>query len=262
MNGLVVAKGADARVTALAMANRFKRYNPENEQIVRKADVQCDELTHLRQKREMIRSVKPEDAAFMMEFHDDMSIFEALDLAKGEGRIIVPNDVHVAIAARGRKTASGYWATWTGTFIAYEAPDVPLGDRILGGWMALIGARVEGFEIGFGVPVEFRGKTNCALVVEHPDFELVDLGGNRFEVRSLEGSVSLVEAFPAENNVYYECDARFGIPAGARSGVDTSKYLARADGAHCGFVGYGPSDMGSGISVNQMPNHKYGVALF
>ncbi len=260
MNRLAVAKGVDASATA--MANRFKGYSPETEKAVRKAAVSGDELSFLRQRREMIRGVKPEDAAVMMEFHDDMSIFEALDLARREGRIIVPNDVHVAIAARARKTASGYWATWTGTFIAYEAPDVPLGDRILGGWMALVGARVEGFEIGFDVPAEFRGKTNCALVVEHPDFELVDLGGNRFEVRPLEGSVSLVEVFPAENNVYYECDARFGIPVGARSGVDTSKYLARADGAHCGFVGYGPSDMGSGISVNQMPNSKYGVALF
>ncbi|NYZ74490.1 hypothetical protein H0O00_05075 [Candidatus Micrarchaeota archaeon] len=250
---IVVPKGP-----VLAMANRFSRYKSEEEKMVRKVEVQGDELSYLRQRREMLRSMTPEQVLQMSEFHKDLNVFEALAVAKKEEKIIIPQDVHDRIFTE--TDIEAIFSAWTGTAVIYEAPDTPFGDKVAYDWKTDRGMQ---YSVTFNVLQQFRGKTNCALVVEHPDFEFVDLGNNRFELKAAEGAASLLEHFPKKKG-WYRYDERFRIPVGNPKKDDGStKHFWRKDTAHIGLVAFDSG--GSGRQVVYLydgPSVGLGVAIF
>jgi len=74
----------------------------------------------------------------------------------------------------------------------------------------------------FPVPQNFRGKKDCILVAEHPDYSLEIKGDERI-VRT--AVVDLIERFPAESQKWYLADPKHGIPFGEQ--VDSSDSNAR-----------------------------------
>jgi hypothetical protein len=241
------------------MASKFGRYGPMEEKAVRKAEVTGDELSYLRQRREMLRSMTPEQALQVIEFHEGLNAFEALELAKKQGKVIVPNDVHDRIFTETDKV----YRAWTGTAVIYEKPDAPFKDKVVYAWKH---GGMQYF-VTFNVPQQFIGKTNCALVVEHPDFDLVSLGDNNFRLKADEGSLNLIEHFPKETHMWYAYDKKFRIPTGnPRNAEESRRRLWRTDGEHVGLVarvndynlGYGREDVG----LNGWPSLGFGVAVF
>jgi hypothetical protein len=235
---------------ALTIASKFGRYGPMEEKTVRTAEVSGDELTYLRQRREMLRSMTLEQALQVIEFHKDSNVFEALALARKQGKVIVPNDVHDRIFT---ETDNEYRA-WTGTAVIYEAPGMPFGEKVV----------YRNLE--FEVPQQFIGKTNCALVAEHPDFELIPLGDNNFRLKAAEGSISLLERFPKKSYEWYEPDKKFRIPIGNPIAVDqSSRFLWRTKGEYVGLVARVCNliDGGRrGVGLGGRPSGGFGVALF
>ncbi|NYZ73657.1 hypothetical protein H0O00_00785 [Candidatus Micrarchaeota archaeon] len=208
MGNIQIARAPAIRNAAtVAMANRFGKYGPMEEKAVRNVEVAGDELSYLRQRCEMLRSMTPEQAFSVIESHKGLNVSEALELAKREKKLIVPNDVHDRILT---ETDSRYVA-WTGTAVIYEVPDKPFGEKVIFNW------NVDNaqYTATFDVPQQFIGKTNCVLVVEYPDFGFVGLGDNRFQLKAAEGAVSLIEHFPKKSNEWYEYDERFRIPTGS-----------------------------------------------
>ena len=102
--------------------------------------------------------------------------------------------------------------SWTGTMVAYEEPGKKLGSEIVHAHP------VTGIRFVFPVPEERRGKSDIALVAEHPDFVLVADGKDRI-VQAEE--VGVVEPF-AESAGVYEADPKYGLPT--RNGGDHSDF--------------------------------------
>jgi hypothetical protein len=103
------------------------------------------------------------------------------------------------------------------------------------------------------------------LVVEHPDFDLVRLGNNSFELRTLEGSISLVENFPKKSKRWYEFDERFRIPVGSPKRKHDSMRRLWRDYSCVGpvaryFVDYCNDRLGVGLDCR--PSNGLGVAVF
>jgi hypothetical protein len=238
-------------------SNKFGNYKPEEKQIVRPAEVIGDELEQLRRKREMLRSMTPEQAFSVIEFHERLDFFEALALAKREGKIIVPNDVHDRI-----QSEMEAYSAWTGTFVIYEAPDKPFGEKVVYGWEDGKGV---GYSIRLAVPENFRGKRNCSLVVEHPDFDLVSLGNNLFELKA--DGLNLLENFPKEPAKWYKFDEGFRIPVGSQKRKNKSlRRLWRLDDSYLGPVARDFDDLYYDLRrdayLYYRPSGGYGVALF
>ena len=215
------------RVSRTEMARDiFRGYGPMDKHEVRQADTQGTEIERLRARRQLLRSMDPEQALQVIEFHKDLNLFQALELAKREGKLIVPNDVHDRILAetKDEEYLKQNYPLWTGTLIIYEKPDVPFGDQVI----------FQG--LTFTVPEQFRGRANCALVVEHPDFDLVDLGKNTYKIKLVDGAnIYLIENFPKNSNIWYNYDKRFRIPIGEESKhaeEDYTRNLWRED-IHC-----------------------------
>jgi len=83
----------------------------------------------------------------------------------------------------------------TGTFFAYESPNVPLGKKIE--W--------EGYSVI--VPKEFQGKKNIALVCNHPHFKLENKIFSSDKFTSIE--------IPIETG-WYQPEDQFGFPTGKK----------------------------------------------
>ncbi len=226
--------GQYAVSTSLCADKRFGRYKSEVAQPVRQADVTGTELERLRARREMLRSMTPEKALQVIGFHKGLNFFEALELAKREGKLIVPNDVHDRILNETKD--EGYfkenYPVWTGTLVIYEKPDKPFGKKVNFGWRDDNSLK---YSISFQVPEQFRGKTNCALIVEHPDFERVDLGNNKFEIRATD-EFHLIEHFPKKSGLYMP-DAETKIPHGRKVKESSDAgYLLRSHKAYLGSL--------------------------
>jgi hypothetical protein len=249
------------KVPALTMASKFGRYGPMDEIPTRKAEVSGDELSYLRKRREMLRSMTPKQALQVIEFHDGLYMFQALDLARKEKKLIVPNDVHDRILT---ETKADYHA-WTGTVVIYEAPDKPFKDKVVFAW----DNNAVQHQLMFNVPQQFIGKTNCVLVVEHPDFDLVSLGDNNFQLKAAEGRVSLLEHFPKQAGKWHNYDKKFRIPVDSQEQRDDStRYLWRPGAGHvdlvarsCGYDVYGDSRRRY-VVFDVKPQGTYGVAVF
>ena len=194
-------------------------------------------------------------------------IWTALAKAKEQGKIIVPNSVHDRMLVETNHwqkddIKAGY-AAWIGTAIIYEKPDTAFGDKVVCNWEH---DRVN-YSITFNIPEQFRGKANCALIAEHPDFELVSLGNNSYELKADEKSISLLENFPKEtfNMGGYHYDERFRIPVGEPLNVqqadNTVRYLWRIAGSYIGLLArdYRGFDRQRVVGAGGCPSYPLGV---
>ena len=257
----------------------FRRFKKETVHEVRQADVTGHSFAErVARTRQMLRSMDPEQALQVIEFHKGLNFFEALVLAQKEGKLIVPNDIHdrILMETTDKKYLIQNYSVWTGTLIIYEKRDKPFGKEVNFSWKD--NNDVE-YSISFKVPKQFRGKTNCALVVEHPDFELIDrelgdlpkgqtdLGNNNYEIKPL-GEILLIENFPTETCKWYNPDPETKIPIGEP--VKESKEarrLWRLDRAYIGSAGrvggagvfFG--DRRCGVSAFDLWSGVSGVAL-
>ena len=259
----------------MAADRRFGKYGPMDSHEVRKPDVIGQSyLEQARKVREMLRSMKPDAVSQIIEFRKGLTAFEVLALAKTEGRLIVPNSVHDGILTKTKdeEYLKQNYPVWTGTLVIYEAPDKPFGEQLVFG------------DITFQVPEQFQGKVNCALVVEHPHFEIrrisnyrkrrsrptnpsgfvvhsssprkigdlskgqTDLGKNSYELKAVDG-IHLIEQFPRQDG-WYMPHTETGIPQGAivkKSSDSRSRYLwvLNDDSSYLGPVARG-AVMGGG----------------
>ncbi len=229
--------GDNAHGPKLMADKSFGRYGPMDRHEVRGLKVEGTELERLRARREMLRSLAPEKARDIIEFHKGLTFFEALALAKQEGKLIVPNDINDRILTE--TTDEQYlslrqnYPVWTGTLVIYEAPDKKFGEQVVFSWKD-IHTKVN-YSISFLVPEQFQGKTNCALVIEHPDFEIKTVGENEYEIKSL-GEIRLLESFPKENG-WYNTDPETKIPIGEPvKESEDARHFWRLDSAYIGSV--------------------------
>ncbi|MEW6035067.1 MAG: hypothetical protein AB1529_00500 [Candidatus Micrarchaeota archaeon] len=246
-----------------AASKRFGRYNQIGPEPVRQMALDANELEHLRQRRELLRCMTPEQALQVIEFHKGLNVFEALDLAKREGKVIVPNYVHDRILTETEGTAFFVsYLVWTGSVVIYEAPGRAFGENVVFHWEGRDNAQ---HAISSVIPPAFRGIKDCALIVEHPDFDFVSLGSRSYELRAADESrVHLLEKFPREGKHPYRFDEILRIPSGARVQSDDGvRYLGRLDHSFLGLVARG----GLGISrrnvlLGNAPSVAFGVAVF
>ncbi len=261
-SGLVVPDHALA-------AGRFSGFKPDLEGVQQARSPlvpNLDHLQNLRQTREMLRLMPPEAVLTMMVFHDRLNLFEVVALAKETGKLMVP---HGAIDRILTETEYDLPGVITGTMIIFGAPNKPFSDTVVFD---------NGDHIEFSVPVQLRGKRNCALVVEHPDFEIVPLGvrgGHQFVVPD-ESKLHLLANFPKENCWYGSYDPLFIVPFGVGTKEEhfNSRYLhaqgqgfgGTRKGAFIGPIVRDSQSTAKGCSVNIKMNHRpsygcHGVAL-
>ncbi len=240
--------------TVIRANDSFRRFKPEPSHEVRQADLHGQSLVQqAKRTREMLRSMDPETVKQLTEVRMGLPFFQALALAKQEGKIIAPNFVHdrILTETKDEKYLEQNYSVWTGTLAIYEAPDKPFGKEVVSYWK--YNYDVE-YSISFKVPKQFQGKTNCALVIEHPDFELINIGNNNYELRVDEQSVRLIQNFPKKDG-WYIPHSETKIPHGKKveQGPD-SRYLWRiADSSFIGplfrefihFGGFGGWDIGA-----------------
>ena len=181
----------------------FRRFKPESNHEVRKPDVTGTEIDQLRARRNMLRSMTTEQLLQLeMDIREPMNLFEALALAKRESKLIVPNDIYYrALEAIQDENRPNYlkphppYGAWTGTLVIYESSDKPFGNDILfiREYDTVQNTKAR-YSISFTIPEQFRGKKNCGLVLEHPDFEIIGLGDNKFQLTLANGAnIRLVE---------------------------------------------------------------------
>ena len=221
--------------TSLRANYPFGRYRREDAHPVRQLDVTGQSyLEQARRTRQMLREMTPAKALEVIEFRRGLNFFQALTLAKQEGRIIVPNDVHdrILTETKDRELLKQLYKdyVWTGTLVIYEKPDKPFGKRFT---FKSFHNGVN-YSVSFQIPEQFQGKANCALVIEHPDFDLLDLGDDRYKLKFDVHRIRLIQDFPKKNGWYMQ-HAETGVPhgikvkesSGARSllRVDVRSYL-------------------------------------
>src|SRR3989338_808934 len=172
MRKRALGSGQCAVSHALRANDQFKRFKPEPTHEVRELEVTGTELERLRARRQMLRDMTPEQVLQVIEFYRDLNFFEALALAKREGKLIVPNDVLHTILKQKRDEKYLQQVcrlgVRTGTLIVYEKQDQPFGEQVVANWK-------HGefyYSISFTVPERFRGKVDCILLVNYPDFEI------------------------------------------------------------------------------------------
>jgi len=261
MNSLQYAShaGKDSTSPAVLMARRrFGNFKTEPRVPIRRADVPGNKLQSLRDLREMILNMKPEDVMNMITFYNGLNVFEALALAKREGALIVPNSTHDRILT---ETSNPNFLNnsniWTGTLVIYEAPGRAFGETLVYAWEHTVQ-----YSISFNVPDEFRGQRNCALIVQYPDFDLVPAEGNSYKlIVANESMVHLIENFPSKNRAWYLYDGQFGIPIGhpVKQLLD-SRWLWRASDCYIGLVvRYGVD--GRDVGANFGASSRLGVAV-
>ena len=284
------------------MPGNFGRYKGESEHVVRTPETTATTISDLRTKRKMLRALDPETVKTMIEVRKDLNFFEAVEIAKKEGTLIVPNDIHDRILMETgdidflKQLYKGL--IWTGTIIIYEEPNRKFKDKVVFEWKH---NKVK-YSISFTVPEQFRGKTNCALVAEHPhfeiqriskdvvfgdsntsmivnakhsrhrdrrsrDFELVNLGNNNYELKVIdERNIHLIERFPKVTYGWHEYN-KFRIPVGevvAYREDNTIRHLWRSSDKYIGpLVRYGGYYVRwQNVDAYCRHDSAFGVALF
>jgi len=167
------------------------------------------------------------------------TFLEALELANGQKRVIASNkrldSVLVGMESyngptekyscgltvsdsyllpgpeyRELKSALGYSdSCWSGTMCAYAEPGKKMGKRILS-----VDSETGQRHV-FPVPQEYWKVRNGILVIEHPNYALVQDGRDLIVVSWRESDVNLLNGFPGEN---WRClpDEGYGIPLGRK----------------------------------------------
>ena len=212
--------------------NPFGRYKPEPPKELREAVITSTPLDKLRARRESLKLLSPEQALAQMKLHPNLTLFEALELTQKEGKLIVPNIVHDGIL---NGTEEKY-AVWTGTLIIYERPNQPFGKNVTFAWTD----GVVPYSVTFEVPESLRGRVNCAIVLEYPDFELVRTGERSYQIKLTEGAeIHLAEDFPVKSGRYLQNE--LGIPHGktVKESPEARYLLREGSSSYAGLLGRG-----------------------
>ncbi len=138
-----------------------------------------------------------------------LTMWDAIERANKEGYIIIPNQVHdrMLVETDFFKTPGikeGYPA-WTGTLVIYTNPDTPFNDNVIYNWEH----DNVFYSISINIPEIYKGKVNSALVIEHPNFNILSLGNNSYEIK-LNKNIFLFENFPRKSGQYRQ-DKQFRI---------------------------------------------------
>ncbi len=229
----------------IAAASRFGRYKPEPSHEVRPSISKAKTLIEeLRQKRHMLRCLDPEKAKTVIEFTGRINFFEAVALAKREVRLLVPNIVHDKILTETEdkdQLRSLYSnVTSSGTLVIYESPNTPFKDEVTFEWEDYY---KKHYSISFIVPELFRGKVNCVLVVEHPDFDIIDFGNGNYKLKADDSNVFLLQDFPKTSGDWSMFDEMFRVPVGTSFHINQLYVMANRDSmrqlhrSECPFIG-------------------------
>ena len=230
MNSLqhVSHTGKDTIPSAVLMARRrFGNFKTEPRVPIRRADVPGNKLQSLRDLREMIRDMEPEDVMNMITFYRNVTVFEALTLANREGALIVPNSTYDRILTETNNPVFlNNPPVWTGTLVIYEAPGRVFGETLVYAWEHTVQ-----YSISFNVPDEFRGQRNCALIVQHPDFDLLPTGPNSYRLNVTDvNMIHLIEKFPSTGGKYPH-EEQFRIPVQSASSSNDQRWFWRVVGS-------------------------------
>lgn len=194
--------------------------------------------------RKTLRRLWPDNLLKMMEYWPPMNLFETLLVAQREGKMLVSNYVHDKIlTGLDDESLIRFYGggKLTGTLVIYETPDKPFGKQVV---FTREDNKIN-YYVFFTVPEQFQGKTNCALVMEHPDFELIYAGRNKYEIRSLrKADICIIENFPKKSHEWhdyykrwYSYDKQFRIPTGEpKQKSNETRYLWRQNNAYIGLV--------------------------
>ena|SRR3989338_4058951 len=219
----------------------FGRYKDIESHEVRKQKAVGNRLEAVGRTREMLRGMTAEQLLQVIEFHDGLNFIQVLTLARREGKLIVPSYIHDTILneIKDKEALRQLYKNlmWTGTLVIYEEPYKKFGETLV---FRSEENKVEYF-VSFEVPKQFQGLANCALAIEHPDFELVDLGNNRYEIKLDAGvNINLIESFPVESDKWHIPHQETMIPQGEPiKESNDARHLLRRDGCYIGSVGYG-----------------------
>jgi len=227
--------GKDSTSPAVLMARRrFGNFKTEPRVPIRRADVPGNKLQSLRDLREMIRDMEPEDVMNMITFYPKLNVFEALALANREGALIVPNVIHDRILTETNNPVFlNNFTVWTGTLLIYEAPGRAFGETLVYVWEHTVQ-----YSISFNIPDEFRGQKDCALVVQHHDFDLLPTGPNSYRLNVTDvNMIHLIENFPSTSGEhYYSYEEQFRIPVQSASSSNDRRLLWRMSDCYIGLV--------------------------
>ncbi len=247
----------------VAANHRFRGFKPSDEgvQLVRNPQVIETVLGKLRYAREVLVDMTPQQAFDSMEFHQKLTLFEAMQLAETAGKLIVPNLV------LDRVLFNLLYPVWSGTIVVSEAPNKPFGEHVDYMWEDI---EKNSHSIRFEVPKEFRRKVNCALVVEHPDFHLLNFGGNLYEVKlEVASMIYTIEDFHFSGWYSRPIQNTLEIPRAVELLIDSpSWFLFRADHPYIGpivrdkFDNFSDGGDGERQHFLVQPTHLFGVALF
>jgi len=249
--------GKDTIPSAVLMArSRFGRFKPEERASTRQADVSGDQIQRLRDLREMIETMNPEDVMNMITFYRNVTVFEALTLANREGALIVPNSTYDRILTETNNPVFlNNPPVWTGTLVICEAPGRVFGETLVYAWEHTVQ-----YSISFNVPDEFRGQRNCALIVQHPDFDLLPTGPNSYRLNVTDvNMIHLIEKFPSTGGTYpYE--EQFRIPVQSTSSSNDQRWFWRVGGScYIGLVVR--LDWSRGVGAGYRASDVRGVAV-
>ena len=272
------------RETSLAADKLFGRYKPEPTHKVREQEVVGNRQEAIRRTREMLRSMTAEQLLQVIEFHPNLDFFEALAFAKREGKLIVPNDIHDKILTEIEdikllERLYGSWK-WTGTLVIYEEPEKKFGKKVT----FTFTSENEVYFISFKIPKQFRGKRNCALVMDHPDFEILEISkkpsmwsrifdrnklkrNNEYEVKPVEdATIHLIENFPKRDD-WYNPHPETKIPQGEPvEKSEKARHSLRLGWSYVGLLLRGCDEFyfdgrRKGIDLYLQPSRYFGAAF-
>jgi hypothetical protein len=175
--------------------------------------------------------------------------------------------------------AAGNYPLLTGTAVVYESPGSAFRKRLVyvgknyPGHYSLFGELMYADKkyhffnppILFEVPIKFRGKKDCVLVLEHPDFDIVpaEKWGYKFMVAD-ESRIQVLEDAPVER--IYPYLEKLRMPIMPESPLtENARYLYRTPGAFVGLVAchYGDwlEDGRRDVVLGIAPSDAFGVAV-
>ena len=184
----------------------------------------------------------------------------ALAMAETEKRVIASNK-RLDQALVGSDEWEGIeevFSCWSGTMTAYEEAGKPFGEVV-----EYVDSQTK-LKYLFPVPQKYKGKTDCILVAEHPNYSL-EMDGNNRIIRA--AVVDLILRFPAKGG-WYLADSKYGMPFGDHSVVDDSdsnaRYLCRIKkrvGPVARFYYLGGYDYRRVVGLDYGPSVDLGVAI-
>ena len=159
--------------------------------------------------------------------------WEAVGMA-GDRKVIIPNAVHDRIllgSEPGVKSGiTGCYSAWTGTAIIFESPGERFRESVEYNWRFDFGDGAT-FSLTFQVPEKFRGKTGCAMVINHPDFDFQKINEHTYLLKARnDNAIALIEDFPEESG-WYHFENRFHIPVGKKLDIGLPIDVANTDNA-------------------------------